>query len=58
MLKNTKLEKNVIGLSNNTSNIGVTRLLEEKDNEIQVLKKKLKLPHDAHPQTAKLLIVQ
>jgi phosphotransferase system IIB component len=29
-------------------------LLEEKDTEIQNLKKKLKMPHDAHVQTAEL----
>ena len=58
LLNNAELEKIVIELSNNTDNIGVTSLLEGKDIEIQVLRKKLKMPHDAYPQTTKLLVVQ
>ena len=56
-IKKVELEKKIMEINKEVGNIIVNTLIEEKDIEIQNLKKKLKMPHEAHVQTAKLKIV-
>lgn len=53
-IKKTQLEKNILECNKDPSNQEITSLMQEKDIEIQALKKKLKMPHETHVQTAKL----
>lgn len=55
-IKKTELEKKILEFNKDTGNEAITSLLQEKDTEIQDLKKKLKMPHEAHVQTAELKI--
>ena len=51
-IKKAKLEKKIMDINKEVGNITMNTLIEEKDVEIQNLKKKLKMPHEAHVQTA------
>ena len=54
-----KLQGDVISLGNEPGNVQETkRLLEEKENTIQVLKKKLKIPNTEHAQSPELFTLQ
>ena len=54
-----KLQEDVINSRSELGNAQATRtLLEEKDNTIQVLKKKLKIPNSEHAQSPELLALQ
>ena len=53
-IKKTELEKKIVEVNKETANNTLNTLLEEKDAEIQNLRKKLKMPHEAHVQTTKL----
>ena len=54
-----KLQGDVISLGTEPSIMQVTKkLLEEKDNTIQVLKKKLKVPNVEHVQSSELFALQ
>ena len=54
-----KLQADVISSGDEPGNTQATRrLLEEKDNTIQVLKKKLKIPSSEHAQSLELLALQ
>ena len=54
-----KLQGDVVSLGTEPGNIQVTKkILEEKDNTIQVLKKKLKVPNAEHAQSSKLFTLQ
>ena len=54
-----KLQGDVVSLGNEPGNVQETkRLLEEKDNTIQVLKKKLKIPNAEHAQSPELFTLQ
>ena len=53
-IKKTKLEKKIVELNKDSGNEVITSLLQEKDMDIQALKKKLNMTHDAHVQTTKL----
>ena len=47
-----KLQENIISLGSEPGNAQATKkLLEEEDNTIQVLKKKLKIPNNEHAQS-------
>ena len=49
----------MISLGDETWNTqAIKRLLEEKDNALQVLKKKLKIPSFEHVQSSELLALQ
>ena len=51
-----KLQENIVSLGDETGNTqAIRRLLEEKDNAFQVLKKKLKIPSSEHVQSSELL---
>ena len=45
-IKETKLERNIVEMNKETGNNTLNTLLEEKDAEMQNLKKKLKMPHE------------
>ena len=47
----------MIEVNKEIGNNALNSVLEEKDVEIQNLKKKLKMPHEAHVQTTKLKTV-
>ena len=54
-----KLQGDIISLATETNNVQVTKkLLEEKDNTIQVLKKKLKVPNAEHVQYSELFALK
>ena len=54
-----KLQVDVISLGDEPRSTQATRrILEEKDNTIQVLKKKLKIPSSEHVQSSELLTLQ
>ena len=54
-----KLEADIISSGNERDNTqAVRRMLEEKDNALQVLKKRLKIPSSEHVQSSKLLALQ
>ena len=54
-----KLQGDIISSSNERDNTqAVIRMLEEKDNSLQVLKKRLKIPGSEHVQSSKLLALQ
>ena len=44
-------------ISKGNANDALNKVISEKEVEIQSLKKKLKLPHDSHVETAELKIV-
>ena len=50
-----QLKKLQADIAGSDSTQAVKRLLEEKDNALQVLKKKLKMPGSEHVQSAELL---
>ena len=53
------LQVDIISSGNETSNTqAIKRLLEEKDNAFQVLKKKMKIPSTEHVQSSELLALQ
>jgi len=53
------LQRDIVSLGNKPNNMQVTKkLLEEKDNTIQVLKKKLKVPNAEHVQYSELFALQ
>ena len=56
-INKVELEKKIMEVNKEAGNIIVNTLIEEKDVEIQNLKKNIKMPHEAHVQTAKLKIV-
>lgn len=56
-IKNTKLEKNILECKKDPSNEAISSFLQEMDIEIQALKKKLKIHHEAYVQTVELKIV-
>ena len=51
LITKEKLEKNIIEINKSSGNKTFNSLIQEKDVEIHKLKKKLKMPHDAHVQT-------
>ena len=54
-----KLQANIISSGNESgSTQAIRRLLEEKDNALQVLKKRLKIPSTEHVQSSELLALQ
>ena len=54
-----KLQADVISLGNERDNSQAIKiLLEEKDNALQVLKKRLNIPSTEHVQSSKLLTLQ
>ena len=54
-----KLQADVVSSGNERDNTqAVRRMLEEKDNALQVLKKKLKIPGAEHVQSSELLALQ
>ena len=54
-----KLQEDVISLGSEPGNAQATKkILEEKDNTIQVLKKKLKIPNNEHAQSTELFTLQ
>jgi len=54
-----KLQGDVVSLGTEPGNMQATKkLLEEKDNTIQVLKKKLKVPNVEHVQSSELFTLQ
>ena len=54
-----KLQGDVVSLGTEPSNMQATKkILEEKDNTIQLLKKKLKFPNTKHVQSSKLFTLQ
>ena len=54
-----KLQADVINSGSEPRNVQATRkILEEKYNTIQVLKKKLKIPNSQHAQSPELLALQ
>ena len=54
-----KLQADIVSSSNEKDNTqAVRRMLEEKDNALQVLKKKLKIPGAEHVQSSELLALQ
>jgi len=54
-----KLQADLINSGNETGNTqAIKRLLEEKDNALQVLKKRLKIPSTEHVQSSELLALQ
>ena len=54
-----KLQADVISVESEPGNAqAAKKLLEEKDNTIQVLKKKLKIPNVEHAQSSELFILQ
>ena len=54
-----KLQADVVSLGSEPGNAQATRkLLEEKDNTIQVLKKRLKIPNSEYAQSPELLALQ
>ena len=54
-----KLQGDVVILGTEPSNMQTTKkLLEDKDNTIQVLKKKLKVPNVEHVQSLELFTLQ
>ena len=54
-----KLQADIISSGNETGNTqAIKRLLEEKDNALQVLKKRLKIPSTEHVQSSELLALQ
>ena len=54
-----KLQRDMISLGTEPNNVKATKkLLEEKDNTIQVLKKKLKVPNTQHAQYLELIALQ
>ena len=59
MIQIKKLQVDVISLGSEPGNAQATKkLLEEKDNTIQVLKKKLKIPNSEHAQSLELFALQ
>ena len=59
MIQIKKLQVDVISLGSEPGNAQATKkLLEEKDNTIQVLKKKLKIPNYEHAQSPELFALQ
>ena len=53
------MQADVISSGDETGNTqAIRRLLEEKDNALQVLKKKLKIPSSEHVQSSELLALQ
>lgn len=48
LIKKEELEKKIIEINKNNGNDIFNSLIWEKDAKIQNLKKKLKMPHDAH----------
>jgi hypothetical protein len=53
-IKKMKLEKKIVEMNKETGNNTLNILLKEKDAETHNLKKKLRIPHEAHVQTTKL----
>ena len=54
-----KLQEDIISLGNERDNTQeIKRLLEEKDNALQLLKKRLKIPSTEHVQSSELLALQ
>ena len=54
-----KLQADIISSGNEKGNTqAIKRLLEEKDNALQVLKKRLKIPSTEHVQSSELLALQ
>ena len=54
-----KLQADIISSGNESGNTqAVRKLLEEKDNTLQVLKKRLKIPSREHVQSSELLALQ
>ena len=54
-----KLQADVISSGDEPGNTqAIKRLLEEKDNALHVLKKKLKIPSSEHVQSSELLTLQ
>ena len=59
LIRIKKLQAYVVSLGSEPGNAQDTRkLLEEKDNTIQVLKKSLKIPNSEHAQSPELLALQ
>lgn len=56
-IKKIELEKKVLQISKGNADDALNKIISEKEVEIWHLKKKLKLPHDPHVDTAKLKIV-
>ena len=51
-----KLQADIVSSGDETGNTqAIRRLLEEKDNALQVLKKRLKIPSSEHVQSSELL---
>ena len=58
-IKIKKLQADIINSGNEKdSTPAIKILLEEKDNALQVLKKRLKIPNTEHVQSSELLVVQ
>lgn len=55
--KKTELEKKILQISKGNADDALNKAILEKETEIQSVKKKLKLPHDSHVETAELKIV-
>lgn len=57
LIKKEELEKKIIEINKNTGNETFNSIIQEKGMEILNLKNKLKMPHEAHVQTAELKTV-
>ena len=57
LITRSKLEKKIKEISKGKGKETLNSLIPEKDAEIQSLKKKLKIPNDAHVETAALKVV-
>ena len=54
-----KLQADIVSSGDETRNtLAIRRLLEEKDNALHVLKKRLKIPSTEHVQSSELLALQ
>ena len=59
LIQINNLQGDIISLGTEPNNVQATnKLLEEKDNTIQVLKKKLKVPNTQHVQSLELVALQ
>ena len=56
-VKKSELEKRIAEPRKNNGSEGITSILQEKDAEIQALKKKFEMPHDVGAQIVELKIV-
>ena len=56
-VKKIELQKKVLQITKGNGDNALNRIITEKEAEIQNLKKKLKLPHDASCETTKMKVV-